>query len=55
MLRIQKEYISLFRSASSVETPKEVDVPRIRNVNSIKITQPIRCRPSDRLDHIGAL
>jgi hypothetical protein len=42
-------------SRSSVEAPKVVDMPRIWDVDSIEITQPIKGRPSDRLDHIRAL
>jgi hypothetical protein len=38
MLIIQREYISLFRSASRIEAPKEVNVPRVRDIDSIEIT-----------------
>jgi hypothetical protein len=44
-----------FCSGSSVEAPKVVDMPRIWDVDSVEITQPIRGRPSDRLDHVRAL
>jgi hypothetical protein len=48
------ERVHIFPSSGlSIEAPKVIDMPRIQDVNSIKITQPIRSRPSDLLDMYG--
>jgi hypothetical protein len=53
-LRYKRVHIFL-SSKSSVEAPKVVDTLRIQDVDSVEITQPIRGRPNDRLDHVRAI
>jgi hypothetical protein len=54
MLGVQKRVHIFLSSGLGVEAPKVIDMPQIWDLNSVEITQSIRSRSGDLLDHVRA-